>query len=144
MAFRAVKADTYAAIRSRATQLKKFATDSKALMLAGPVSASAIRQLLDLFIQGKAELQTASGVSGIVEYAKAQEGDAAYDVAAEFTAMLSACTGVIDWIVANVPTNSGYVLTEQWSASGVTLRTFSTSQTAGLRTTLDTFIATVN
>lgn len=144
MAFRAVKADTYAAIRSRATQLKKLAQDSKALMLSGPVSASAIRQLLDLFIQGKAELTAASGVSGIADYAKSQEGDAAYDVAAEFTAMIAGCTGVIDWIVANVPTNTGYVLTEQWSASGVTLRTFSTAATAGLRTTLVTFIATVS
>lgn len=144
MAFRAVKADTYNAIRSRATQLKKLATDSKALMLAGPVSASAVRQLLDLFIQGKAELNTAAAVSGIVDYAKAQEGDEAYDVAAEFTAMVSAAEGVINWIVANMPTNSGYVLAEQWSASGVSVRTFSTAETAGLRTTLDTFIATVS
>lgn len=144
MAFRAVKADTYAAIRSRATQLKKLATDSKAVMLAGPVSASAIRQLLDLFIQGKAELQAAGAVPGMADFAKAQEGDAAYDVAAEFTAMVNACTGVIDWIVANVPASGGYVQTEQWSASGVTLRTFSTASTAGLRTTLDTFIATVS
>lgn len=143
MAFRAVKADTYAAIRSRATQLKKLAADSKAVMLAGPVSASAIRQLLDLFIQGKAELQAAGAVPGMADFAKAQEGDTNYDVAAEFTAMVNACNGVINWIVANMPTNSGYVLAEQWSSSGVTVRTFSTAETAGLRTTLETFIATV-
>lgn len=147
MAFRAVKADTYSAIRSRATQLKKLATDSRVAM-AGTVSANVIRQLLDAFITGKAELTAASNVSGIAAYAKSQEGDAAYDVAAEFTSMLSACDGVINWIAANIPTatNGGFtgVLLEQWSSSGVTVRTFATGQTAGLRTALQSFEDTVS
>lgn len=143
MAFRAERAATYAAIRSRATQLKKLAQDSYDLTLAGPVSASAVRQLLDLFIQGKAELQSAAQVPGMAEYAQAQEGDAAYDVATEFTAMINAASAVIDWIVNAVPKSDGYVLHEQWSASGVSVRTFASADTAGLRTVLNAFIATV-
>ena len=143
MAFRAVKAGTYAEIRSTATQLKKLATDSRTLM-AGTVSANVVRQLLDAFISGKAKLTAASQVSGIAAYAQAQEGDEAYDVAAEFTAMIDACTGVINWIVANIPTANTYVQLETWSASGVTVRTFTTGQTAGLRTALQTFEGTVS
>lgn len=144
MAFRAELATAYASVRSRATQAKKLASDSKALMLAGPVSGNVIRQLLDALIAAKAELQTAAGVTGIVAYAKAQEGDPDYDVATQFTALVDACTGVISWIIANIPASGGYVQMETWSASGVSVRTFSTAQTAGLRTQLDTIIAAVN
>lgn len=144
MAFRAELATAYASVRSRATQAKKLASDSKALMLAGPVSGNVIRQLLDALITAKAELQTAAAVNGIVAYAQSQEGDPEYDVAAQFTTLVDACTGVISWIVANIPTSGGYVQMETWSASGVSVRTFSTAQTAGLRTQLDTIIAAVN
>lgn len=144
MAFRAELATAYSNVRSRATQAKKLASDSKALMLAGPVSGNVIRQLLDALITAKAELQSAAGNNGIVAYAQAQEGDPEYDVAAQFTTLVDACTGVINWIVANIPTNGGYVQMETWSASGVAVRTFSTVQTAGLRTQLDTIIAAVN
>lgn len=147
MAFRAVKADTYNQVRSLANQLKNLATSSRDLMAAGNVSANVIRQLLDNFISGKTYLTASAAVSGMVEYAKTQEGDPNYDVAAEFTAMINACTGVINWITSNIPTGTanGFtgVLLEQWSASGVTVRSFTTAQTAGLRTALDTFIATV-
>lgn len=144
MAFRAIKSDTYSFILSRATQLKKLAIDSNSAMLAGPVSASVIRQLLDLFIQGKNELETAGSVPGLADYAKAQEGDVDYDVVVEFNAMISACDGIINWIVANVPVSNSYVQTEQWTSSGVILRTFNTASTAGLRTALNTFVATVS
>ena len=144
MAFRAERASTYTAIRNRATQLKRLAQDSHDLTLDGPVSASAVRQLLDQFILGKAELQAAAQVPGMAEYAQAQEGDPEYDVAAQFTAMINAATAVINWIVNAVPKSGGYVLHEQWSASGVSVRTFSTNDTAGLRTVLNAFIATVS
>lgn len=143
MSFRAERASTYASIRSRATQLKRLAQDSHDLTLDGPVSASAVRQLLDLFIQGKAEMEAAAQVPGMAEYAQAQEGDPNYDVATEFGAMISAAGDVIAWIVAAVPKSDGYVLHEQWSANGVTVRTFATNETAGLRSVLNAFIATV-
>jgi hypothetical protein len=113
-------------------------------MAGGSVSANAIRQLLEAFVAAKAQMQAAASVGGIAAYARAQEGDDNYDVAAEFTAMMAACTAVIDWIVANIPANGGYVQLEQWSASGVTVRVFTTTQTAGLRARLDAFIATVS
>lgn len=147
MAFRAVLATTYINARGYATQLQKLASDSKTLMAAGNVSANVIGQLLDSFIIGKAQLNAAAGVSGIAAYAKAQEGDANYDVAAAFTAMMSACDGVINWIVANVPTatSGGFtgVLLESWSSSGRTVRSFTSTQTAGLQTALQTFIDSV-
>jgi hypothetical protein len=143
MAFRAVLATTYNSARSVATQLQTLASTSKASMLAGNVSANVIGQLLDSMITGKAQLQAAAAVTGIAAYAKAQEGDTNYDVVAEWTSMVSACDGVLTWIVANVPTANGYVQAEQWATSGRTVRSFTTAQTAGLRTALDTFISSV-
>lgn len=144
MAFRAVKADTYNAVRSRATLFKRLANDTKTAMAAGNVSASVIRQLLEGCLAAKAEFTAAAGVTGLAAYAQQQEGDEAYDVAAEFTAMQSAITGIINEIVALVPTGTGgYVLMEKWEATGVSSRQVTPAQTATLRDKLDTFIASV-
>lgn len=144
MAFRAVKADTYNSVRSRATTFKKLATDTKNLMAAGNVSASVIRQLLEACLAAKTEFTAAASVSGIVAYVQAQEGDPTYNVATEFNAMLSAIDGIIDEIVSIVPTGTGgYVLMEKWEASGVSSRQVTPAQTATLRDRLDTFIASV-
>lgn len=145
MAFRADRPTVYDRLRQTASNAKLLAATSRAAMLAGPVSANAVRQLLESFITAKAEFVAAAAVPGIAAYAQAQEGDANYDVAAEFSAMNTAATNVINWIVNNMPKGaSGHVLTETWSAAGIATRTFSTAETAGLRTVLDAFIATVS
>ena len=144
MAFRAERPTVYANVRSRATQLKRLASDASTQMAAGNVSGNLVRQILDACITAKAEFAAAAQIQGLADYAQAQEGDPNYNVAAEFNAMTGAIDNVLAWIIANVPTNGGYVQMEQWSTSGVTTRAFTTAQTAGLRTVLDAFAATVS
>jgi hypothetical protein len=143
MAFRAERPTVYANVRSRATQLKRLASDASTQMAAGNVSGNLVRQILDGCITAKSEFAAAAQVQGLADYAQAQEGDPNYNVAAEFNAMTGAIDNVLAWIIANVPTNGGYVLMEQWSVSGVTTRSFTPAQTAGLRMVLDAFAATV-
>ena len=144
MAFRATKPTAYTTAKSTAAQAKQLAQQSRDAMAAGTVSGNVIRQLLDRLLIAKTTFQSVAAVPGIAAYAQAQEGDGAYDVAAEFTAMTDAIDDVGAWILANVPTSGGYVQMEQWSASGVSVRQFTTAQTAGLRTQLDALIATID
>lgn len=145
MSFRATKANAYDEAKSTAASVKRLCTDTKAAALAGPISANVIRQLLDKLISAKAKFAEITAIPGIAAYAEAQEGDSAYDVSAEFTAMTSEVDGILNWVIANIPTGTGgFVLTETWSTSGVSVRTFSTAQTAGLRTELDALIATID
>lgn len=144
MAFRAIHATTYDSVRSRATQLKKQAQDASTAMAAGNVSGNLVRQILDGCIVAKTEFAAAAQVSGIADYAKNQEGDPDYDVGAQFTAMTGAIDTILSTIISLIPTNSGYVLMEQWSTSGVTTRQITPAQSANLRTALNAFVATVS
>ena len=144
MAFLASLRDAYTDVTSRAKRLKKFAEDSKAQMLAGPVSANLIKQILEICIQTKAANQATAVLPNIVTYAEVQEG-AGYDVSAAWTAMNSAIDGVGAQVLSDVPTGTGsFRLVETWTASGVVVRTFTTAQTANLRNTLDTLIASID
>jgi hypothetical protein len=147
MALRAVKPTTYADIQRKATSLQSLASAAKITLAAANTSGNEIKQLLELFIRCKSDLQTAAAVPGIATYAQTQEGDGGYNVAAEFTAMINACTGVINTITGLIPTavsgGQSYVAVEQWTAAGITVRSFTPAQTLGLRNALDTFIATV-
>lgn len=145
MAFRATKANGYDEAKSYAADLKRLALDTKAASAAGPISANVIRQLLDSLLRTKTKLAEVSAISGIAAYAQAQEGDANYNVATEFTAMTNQIDATISWIIGAIPTGTGgFALLETWSSSGVTVRTFSTAQTAGLRTAIDALVATID
>lgn len=143
MAFRAELATVYASVRSRATQLKKQASEASAAMLAGNVSGNLVRQILDGCVTAKNEFAAAAQVNGLAAYAQNAEGDSEYNVAAEFTAMTGAIDNILTTIIALIPTSGGYVLMEQWSTSGVTTRVVTPAQSANLRTALDAFVATV-
>lgn len=145
MAFRATRKETYNNTASRAAQLKKLAQDAKQQMLAGPVSANLLKEILLLCIQAKTENQAAAAVGGMASYVQAQEGDPAYDVAAAWSAMNSAIDAVRDRVLTLAPTGTGgFVLVETWSASGISVRTVTTAQTANLRNDLDSLIATID
>lgn len=142
--FRATKPNAYLIARTTAAELKTLCQQTRDAAAAGPISGSVVRQLLDRLIAGKATFASVAAVPGIATYAEAQEGDPTYDVAAEFNAMTAAIDDAITWILAAVPVSGGFVLMEQWTAGGVSVRTFSTAQTAGLRAELDALIATID
>lgn len=94
------------------------------------------------------QLVAISNIPGIAAYANEQINNPAFDVATEFNTMVSALNGVSAWIIANFPKDgSGFLLAKTFHAdnSGRTVeRMFTSVQTAGLQTALDTLIAAIN
>lgn len=140
MAFRSDKKATYDSITNRISALKSYLADSIAQMAAGNVSGNLIKEVLLTLIQAKTEMTAAASVPGIGDYAKAQEGDLLYDVAAEFSTLSTAIDTAGGWILTNMPASGGYIQLEEWDASGVTVRTFAPAATAGLRTNLQVIV----
>lgn len=143
MAFRAsnqIKSDGYAEAKRLAIALKSYCQDVKDASAAGPISGNLAIALHERLISDRARFVAIGAITGMAAYAQDQENDNAYDVVAEFNAMVAAIASVRDWLIANVST-SGWVT---FSTSGVATKTFSSAQTAGLRTQLDSLIATIN
>jgi hypothetical protein len=139
------QADALAGARRTATTMKSFAQNVRDFMFAGTVSANQVQAVMLEFKTAIETWDAAKAVPGIAAYALAQYDDTTLDIAAEFTAMLSAARTVRDWVIANFPKDaSGYILKDIYEADGaITVRQFTSAQTAGLRTALDSFIATV-
>ena len=130
-------------IDRRAAAIKSYCTQVRAAMAVGDVSASVP---IDLYIRLRADraaLAAAAAVPGIVQYARDQKNNQGLDVVAEFSAMTAAIDAVTTQITTVFPVSGGFLLREQWSASGTTERAFSSAATANLRTLLDTLIATI-
>jgi hypothetical protein len=88
-------------------------------------------------------LTAVAATPGLAQYAQAQEGDATYDVAAEFTAMLGAAVAARDWIEANFPAAGGYLQANSFVGHAVTPRPFTAGQLAGLVTVLNAVATTI-
>lgn len=139
MAFRTTLHTTYRLGQDTCTQLRKYCQDVRDLMAAGSVSGNLAVALHERLVRDRATLIAVRDTSGIGNYAKAQEDDPAYDVAAEFNAVIAAVESTRDWLINNVNTSSWVT----FSTSGVAVKTFTSAQTAGARTQLDALIATI-
>ena len=148
MAFRAtnqIQADGLAEAKRLANHASEFAVARRDLMAAAAVSG-------DIVIQVQAQFQTVitrwnaiKTIPGIAQYAKDQENDPTYDIVTEFNAMIAAAEVVRDRVETDIPTDgSGFLLLRKFQTNAITMRTFTTAQTAQLRTDLDSFIATVS
>lgn len=148
MAFRAsnvIPQKGYDDARLKADALKKYAGDLKALSLAGPVSANQVIDFYLNLIAADTTFAAVAAIPGMVAYARDQEDDPTYDVAAEFTAMRSQVQACRDWIIANFPTGAGSrILKDQLTTTGIVVRTFATAELAGLRTQIDLLTATIS
>ena len=126
-------------------QLRAFAVRRRDEMAAGNVAATTV--LGDLFVrlrQHEHALDAAADTPGIGPYAQEQKSDGTLDVVAEFNAVMAAISGVTGWIAANFPKDvNGFLLAQTLSPEGPVDRTFSPTDTAGLRTQLDALIATI-
>ena len=140
MAFRTVLGTNYRDAHNLCTQLKKYVTDTRDLMAAGPVSGNVAVGLHERLISDRAKLIAIRDLPGMGNFAKAQEDDVLYDVAAEFNAVLAAIVAVRDWMVTNIGSPNGWVT---FSVTGVATKTYTSAQTAGLRTQLDALITTI-
>lgn len=148
MAFRAtnILPETgYDQAKKIATSLKKFSANRSAALVGGGDSNNVLGTV-DTMILYKAQLNEVATIPGIGDYAKSQENDPAYDVAAEFVALLLLIDAVITEVVTTFPVDgSGFLLAYTQSPDGTLVpRTFSVPQMVGLRTALDAVVAGVS
>ena len=149
MAFRAstaTQAQGLFTAMQQAQFIKQQAQSYSALLAAGPVNVSQIFQALDNIRSPLVIFNQVAAIPGIAAYAQAQFNDPAYNVASEFTAMVNAVQAVIDWVVTNFPKDAqGFIQAYKLNADGSRLQTtFTTAQTAGLKTALDAVVAAIN
>ena len=111
---------------------------------AGDVSARGIAMFMHDLSLKSVDLARLKAVPGIVQYAKDQYADAAYDIAAEFTVMQAAVASAVNWLSANLPTDGRWLQMEEIVEGLVVQRMLTSAQTAGLRTELDALIATID
>lgn len=131
-------------VQNTARQLKTYAQSVKDATAAGPVSANLVIEFYLTLVAAKAKFAAAAAVTGLAQYAKDQFNNQALDIVAEFNAMVAAVNSCGTWINSNVPKDgSGYLLKDKLTASGVDVRTFSSAATAGLRTQIDSLLATI-
>ena len=138
--------DAYQRAKQLAWGLRSVASAAIA-ETAGGSNADRLVLLLAHLRSLQAQLVDIADTPGIAAYARDQEGDAEYDVAAEFTALLAALDDVGDWIAAAMPKDgSGYLLL--WTLDAATgnrvPRTFTGTQLGALGTKLQTLVDAVS
>ena len=129
-----------------AVSLKNFSVGARDQMAAGNVSGNLISDnLLQNYKSAIEQWEAAAALPGIGQFAKDQFDDQALNIGAEFTAMVNAAKAARDWIVTNFPKDAGGKMSYRTlNADGsMSVDAFTPAQTAGLRTELDNFIATV-
>lgn len=127
------------------TGIKSWAANRKATMAAGNVTADYVLDVHRHAVDVDGRLATYATVPGIVQYAKDQYDNQAYDIAADFTALRSAIQAVRDEVETAIPkdTPTPYLLTHQFTANVLTPRTFSSANTATLQTLLQAVVDAV-
>ena len=137
----------YARARGLALNLKGVLTTFNAQLAAGNVGYDVILDRLAQIVEAVATWQQVAAIPGIAAYAQAQKADPAYDVAAEFTAMVDAAEDVLAWLSTNVP-NGG---TPDFFTDGPSLsptgalvwRQYTPAQTPTFRAVISALTATI-
>jgi hypothetical protein len=133
-------------LRSQATRIKNEAANLRNLAAAGPLAAVLVVDLCQLLSSARTSILTASQTSGLEAYARTQINNPSLDLVAAYNAMSAQVTATIDWIRANFPKDDDdYLLVLSIDVDGVKVwRTFTPEETAGLRTVLDSLVATID
>ncbi len=148
MAFRATNIlpqKGYDQAKKIATQLKSFSTNRSADLVGGGDSDQVLGTV-DTMKLFKSQLNDVATIPGIGDYAKEQENDPTYDVAAEFIALLALIDAVITEVVSTFPVDgSGFLLAYTISPDGTQIaRTFNVAAMVDLRAALDAVVAGVS
>ena len=98
-------------------------------MAAATVSYTDIKTLYTDLALMLARLATASTTQGIVQYAKDQEDDPAYELVTELTITIDLIQVVLDWINTNLPLD----VTLAADRDTVDVPSYTPAQSAGLR-----------
>ena len=151
MAFRATNillSKAYQLAKQNAAGIKTYSTGAVSRLAGGGTSDDVLNVLIQL-ISYRRNLTNIRNTPGIANYAQTQEDDPAYDVAAEFTALLALIQTGIDLIVNTFPTqNVGgteYMLAYTLNPDGSqTPRAFTAASLAALRTNLSNIASAVS
>ena len=126
-------------IKSRAQSTRDRATVQNVLALELLELQAGLKKRLDRLNVLKTE-------PGLAAYAQEQLDDVGFDIAAEFTTMLTEVQLTLDQLRTDLPTSAaGFVEARKIEADDtVTNKFFTPAQTATLRTRLDALIATID
>lgn len=134
--------------RSIAGNIKTRALNISAQSQAGTLQAASILDFVAYLADAKAELTRISGLQGISTYAQEQLADPTLNIATEYNALIAALDNTVSWVIANFPKSvEGYLLVQTFAVenNGRTIsRTFTTEETATLRTVLDSLIVAID
>lgn len=139
--------NTAAQVIAEAKTLRSMAQDAISKMGSGPVSANAVLQLCQRLNASKANLIAPAQGNPAVVAALAQDLGLANPVetTAAMQGVLDAVTATIGWVVANFPAAGGFILKDTLNADGsVSVRAFSSAQTAGLRVELQKIVDAIS
>jgi len=147
MAFRAsniIPSTQYDRAKQLAIQLKRQAETRSASFASGATSVEVLA-LVDNLNSLRAGLEVIRQVPGIADYAAAQEDDVAYDVVAEFNAMIAAAAAVVAEIVTTLPKDgSDWLLIRKINPDGsLSPRNFTAANLSSIRTLLDAVAASI-
>lgn len=138
-------AETLLTARNHVAQVRSSAQSALTTLGAGSVDTNYVVRLMSEFRTLIAAIAQWKLVAGIDAAATAQWPNYAGNFTTDVTAVSNAAQGCIDWIVTNFPKDgSNYMLGFQLAADGsLTPRSFTSGQTAGLRTAITSFLATI-
>ena len=130
-------------IRQQFTALKRNAQTTVATLQAGDVEAEYILGIRGFANNIKARTQSLVSAA-LVDYARNEVNDPAYDIVAEYNAVIAAIDAIDTNIENTFPTGAGgYLLERQFTADGYAQRTFTPAETATLAGLITALIATI-
>lgn len=132
-----------------AATLKYLAQSTATACAAGPVSANLLLQMMDTLVRSKAIFNTVAATPGILQYAKDQYNNQSLSISTQFTNMISAIDAAATQIAGDIPKGTagqgGWMLTQKFAADGsVSVRAFSSVETAAIVTALNALVATIS
>lgn len=147
MAFRAgsiILSRAYIEVKTRALSMKNRAISGQSDMTDN-VNSDYLIELMLALRSDYSRLEELRVMPGLVAYAKDQENDALYDIAAEFSVMQAAASAAVLWIKNNLPEDgSGYLLLYKTTADAdLSPRSFAPGVTAPLVALLGTLEAAI-
>jgi hypothetical protein len=140
--------DAWTLTRSYMNLIKTNTQQLRTASETGNVNAEYILTYATKLIDYKVELQKTVNVTGLAAYAQEQINNPTINIVTEYNAVIQALDSVVAWIINNMPKDQdGYLLITQFAAQNngrTTSRSFAPAQTAGLRTTLDSLLSTID
>lgn len=139
-------ANVFTRVQHAAARVKSLCSDLNTRAAAGNVSAKDFMELATYLADARQVFVASRTVPGIGPFAQEQCNDPALDIAAEFTAMMSALDTALASIVSGFPKDgSGYLLYTTFDANGrYVYRQLNPAQTAAIRTNLTALVAAIN